>query len=173
MRRNPNPSPLPEWEPGLSQLRDLAPEALDERVQEWLGALHVKFVKRVASRNSRYRSYIGTIGDFPLDVAVECRMFQRQNRLQAYDVESFLGALVRQGLSAGLLVSTGDFSRPAYRLAASLATPRIRLIAGPEWMSDLSRRRIGVRRRSFKRWLLDRSRRRAVKKVGVSSPEAR
>jgi hypothetical protein len=88
-------------------------------------------------------------------LTVGCRVYQRRNQLQAFDVESFRGALVRQGLSGGVLVSTGDFSREAYRAAADGGTPRIRLIAGAEWMADLAHRKMAIHRRSLSHWFLD------------------
>ena len=152
-RQHPS-SPLPAWELALAQLRTLAPADLDRHIDKWLRSHQLSAI-RLIERNARASTYAATFGQAPFDLPVACRVYQRRNRLQAYDVESFRGTLLRQGIVAGVLITSGDFSRQAYRAAAEGTLPTIRLIAGPEWLADLAKRRVSVRRRTLTHWLIE------------------
>lgn len=142
------------WEPAVSQLRALAPPDLDRLVSHWLAALDLSAI-RTNGRHCRCTTYQALLGNFPVGVPIFIRVYQRQNRLQVHHVEAFLGHLVRLGIPAGVLISTGDFSREAYDLASTLHAPRIRLLSGPAWAQDLADRRMGLRPRRLWAWLLD------------------
>jgi len=144
---------LSPWEPALTQLRELSPDRLDERVIRWLRSLGLR-PGRGPHRNVRCTTYEASLTQAPFQLPVHVRVYQRKNRLQAHHVEAFLGSLVRQGVTAGVLVTTGDFSRDAHRVAAQTQVPRVQLLGGPEWLADQAAKRLGVRRCSIPAWLL-------------------
>ena len=156
MPRRPSSLPL-GWEPALSQLRTLSPSDLNAHVARWLRARGFRTIC-ATSRSACCSNYTAVFGQAPFDLTVGFRVYQRRNRLQAHQIEAYLGSLVREGLSTGVLITTGEFSREAYRLAAQIPSPRIRLIAGPEWMADLAQRKVGIKRCSLASWLLSQTR---------------
>jgi len=145
-------SPLPTWEPALSQLRNTAPADLDLLVSAWLTDLDLQTV-RLIDRRAQVSTYQARLGTFPASLPVHIRVFQRRNRLQLHHVEAFLGSLARQNAVAGVLVTTGHASQAARHLALEITQPRLRLLTGPEWAKELAARDLGVRQHKLKAWL--------------------
>jgi restriction endonuclease Mrr len=144
--------PLP-WEPALTQLRELSPPELDQLVATWLSALGLS-APRVRERRPGITTYQATLGKPPFSTPVQIRIYQRQNRLQAHHVDSFVGYLTRVGVPSGLLISTGGCSRAARLLAGGSHSRRIVLLAGDDWVAALARARAGVKPRRLWRWIV-------------------
>jgi hypothetical protein len=144
--------PLP-WEPALTQLRELSSPELDQLVATWLSALGMT-APRVRERRPGLTTYQATLGKPPFGTPVQIRIYQRQNRLQAHHVDSFVGYLTRVGVPSGLLISTGGCSRAARLLAGGSHSRRIVLLAGDDWVAALARARAGVKPRRLWRWIV-------------------
>ena len=142
------------WEPALTQLRALPRPDLDRLVLRWLRALGLH-APRVMARESGPACYRAFLGDHPLCVPVEVRLYQRKSRLQVHHIESFVGSLHGQKVGIGLLISTGGFTPDARVAAQSCRTPILRLSSGEEWAAELAALHVGLRRRSLWRWLLE------------------
>lgn len=153
----PHPSsanePSSRWERALAQLRVLTPAHLDRLVSRWATRLGLHSVRRLEPGGAAL--YQGTVTLPALTLPVRLQIHQRQSRLQVHHVEAFAGQLVRAGVPAGLLVTTGEITPEARWAAERYPLPRLRLYSGPEWAAELARRHLGVQRRSLWEWVLD------------------
>lgn len=144
--------------PALLQLRTLPPAALERLVRAWLLRPAARSPRRFSPcerRSGAATFHLLLDGSpLPLPLALRVRVHQRRSRLQVQHVEAFAGHLVRAGVPAGLLVTTGEITPEAIRAAAGCVQPRIRLYSGPEWVAELAAHRLGPRRRRLWRWVL-------------------
>lgn len=145
---------VPVHEPALTQLRALAREDLGVVVRKWLDRRGADRL-RVAEPKALAPTYHAELALFGAAVRLGVRVHQRKNRLQAHHVEAFAGYLLRAGLTAGVLVTTGPCSPAAMRAAVAFRSPRVLLLDGEEWTADLARCRTGLKRRNFWRAVLD------------------
>jgi hypothetical protein len=103
-------------------------------------------------------TYQALLPGFPHTTTVQpvlVRLYQRKNRLQVHHVDAFRGYLLRAGVPAGILVTTGSYAREAVAAASQGSLPRLFLYAGDQWARELAAFRIGVVHRRPWRWLLD------------------
>jgi hypothetical protein len=127
--------------PALDAIRALPPAALD--------ALVVR-----SDRASRPATYWAFFGEAPFGLPALLQVHQLKNRMQPRHVQAFLGQLALSGCDYGVLVTTGACSPEALCLARERRLPRLRVITGPEWVRDLARWRVGVRRAVLAAWVL-------------------
>lgn len=150
----PKRRPDTAFEPALSQLRDLPPRELDQLVRSWLRGIDLDSLRR-CEPTAGATTYHTLARSLPVLLGIRVRVHQRRSKLHVHHVESFAGHLVRAGVPAGILVTTGDCTSAARIAADSYRTPRVRLLSGEQWMAELARGKLGLRRRSFWHWVLD------------------
>lgn len=151
--RVPFPVPMPRWELALAQLGTLPEAELDHLARLWLTALGCRAIGREL-RPEPLLAYTAALGEPPLAVPVQARLYRRRQRLLPHHVEAFVGHLGRTGHAVGLLATTGPVSEGARRAAEAGGLPRVRLLSGEEWLHDLAFHRIGVTFQSVPVWLL-------------------
>jgi restriction endonuclease Mrr len=157
--------------PALEQLRQLSPSELDRVINRWLKSAGLSSPSRLTQTDSEtlYRTHLGSS---PLRLPVLLQVYQRRNRLQVHHVDAFFGAVCRSGAVAGLLVTTGGFTREAVRGSIQFSRP-LRCLSGLEWLTELTVRRTGVGRRRLLCWVLDLQGRLANKDCMRKGPHVR
>lgn len=143
-----------QWEPALSQLRTLPRAELERLLRSWLTRLGLSPHHPIAGPDSSV-TYHALLEHAPVPLSLRVRLYRRKSRLQTHHVEAFAGHLLRAGVSAGILVTTSDFTREAQVIADAYRSPRLRLYTGPQWAAELAARHLGVKRGQLWRWILE------------------
>lgn len=142
------------FEPALTQLRYLRLPEIDTLLKSWLKRSGFRHLRRCEPLE-RAVTYHALAESLPVEMGVRFRIHQRRSRLQTHHVEAFAGHLLRAGVAIGVLISTGDLTPQARRVADSYSSPRLRVYSGREFAEELRARRLGLRRMSLWHWVLD------------------
>jgi hypothetical protein len=146
------PGSAPSWELARSQLHRLSSKQLDQLARRWLAALGFRAVGREV-REDAFLAYCALIGETPLSLPVQARIYRRRHRLQPRHVDEFSGYLARTGHVAGIAVTTGAVAQDAARAAAQ-SFPPVRLLSGEGWLKELAGRRTGVAPCRLAAWII-------------------
>lgn len=142
------------FEPAVTQLRHLPLAELDQLLQSWLNRCGFRRLRRCEPLE-RAITYHALAEVLPVEIGIRFRIHQRHSRLQAHHVDAFAGHLLRAGSPLGVLITTGEITPQARRVADSYRTLRLRLYSGREFAEELGARRLGLRRVSLWHWVLD------------------
>lgn len=152
---DPRPAPvLPAWEPGLSQLRTLPALELHPVLRQWLERAALQAV-RVLETHPGHVTYAARLGTGPVSLPLHVRLYRRRNRLQLHHLEAFVGHLMRHGIPAGVLITTGECTRDVRKGCRSPLLPHVRVLDGSEFATELAYRKPGLRPAQVRGWLLD------------------
>ncbi|MEO8713409.1 MAG: restriction endonuclease [Acetobacteraceae bacterium] len=135
----------------IARLRSLAPEAFEQLIIDLLVRMGYGGSRREASER------LGRSGDGGIDgiiredalgldaVYIQAKRYAEDNTVGAPAVQGFAGALLGNGATKGVFVTTSRFTQQARDAASSLRSHRIVLIDGPELARMMIEREVGVR----------------------------
>ncbi|MEO9189169.1 MAG: restriction endonuclease [Acetobacteraceae bacterium] len=135
----------------LARLRVLPPDAFEQLIIDLLVRMGYGGSRREASER------LGRSGDGGIDgiiredalgldaVYIQAKRYGEDNTVGAPAVQGFAGALLGNGATKGVFVTTSRFTQQAGDAASSLRSHRIVLIDGPELARLMIDREVGVR----------------------------
>lgn len=135
----------------IARLRTLAPDAFEQLIIDLLVRMGYGGSRREASER------LGRSGDGGIDgiiredalgldaVYIQAKRYGEDNTVGAPAVQGFAGALLGNGATKGVFVTTSRFTQQARDAASSLRSHRIVLIDGPELARMMIEREVGVR----------------------------
>ncbi len=135
----------------LSRLRALPPDAFEQLIIDLLVRMGYGGSRREASER------LGRTGDGGVDgiiredalgldaIYIQAKRYAEDNAVGAPAVQGFAGALLGNGATKGVFVTTSRFTPQAREAASSFRSHRIVLIDGPELARMMIDQEVGVR----------------------------